>query len=170
MYDKRKNVDCIDPLYFGYLIQALAYSPPTDLSYTDHIQKLNDKITQQPSEVVEKMAQPLLISPKFNESVKNAAYALNFTVDESSRQYLGMKLELKINDKEIILYDQEQYVYMTDGYNSCTGNNDVLNYYKMRTGILLDGNVPLIEIYRGDWEQLSQTSQESLLKILIENQ
>ncbi|CAG9325187.1 unnamed protein product [Blepharisma stoltei] len=162
-YSDKEQTRCLDPFDYGLLMQALALNPPQGAKHKVFLNKLKNLVKGKSENFIKKMGFRADIRPGFLESVKEVAKNLHFDIDDRERHFLGMKLDLKLGQKEILLYDKDHYLYKSNGYESRTGEKDMFKYWIMKKNILKAADIPFIEIYQGEWEKMLPEEQEEFL-------
>lgn len=165
--DEMNIVTALDPFHYGLLLQVLALVPPRGIQYDSYIAELEANIQAYPADLIAKMDKFNNPNPGFLESIIETAKSIGLDINHDKRNKLGMKLDLKINNKEIILYDKEDYIYMSHGYLNLKGTKDLLTHLKLKRQILRSIGTKPFEIPIGDWKDLSSEERKDYLSPLL---
>ncbi|CAG9332391.1 unnamed protein product [Blepharisma stoltei] len=158
MQDEEDFLVALDPFHYGLLQQVLALIPPKGVQYENYIKELEEKVNSYPPELIEKMEKPKKITPEFLESVIETSKSLGFDVNPNPTHILGMKPDLNINGKDILLYDKDDYIYLSKGFYQLSGTKDLLTHLKLKKQIIKASGRKTFDIFVGDWNDL--TTQE----------
>lgn len=160
----------VDPFHWGLLNQILALKLPASKDYKSYIDKLQKKLANYPDHITQKVSLPYEISSEFRSSVIGIAKGLNLTIDDTkSRNFLGMKMDMVINGKEVMFYDKCHYIYDSHEAKKLVGYTNLLSYHKVKKQILIKNEIPLIEIFKGKWMDLTSDEQKFYLKQILDN-
>jgi len=162
--EEEDQILAVDPFHFGLLMQILAMFPPKGSNYSHYIESLQAILDAYSSELKSKVFENTN-NQKFVKEVKDFMHENSLSLEES-KSILSIKPDLVYQNKWVLLHTKEHYVYLTKGYQSASGSKDLLTHHKVKKHILKNLGVEVIEICKGDWNELQEAEK---LRLFLDN-